>query len=402
MTLAQYLESLARQRKMAKLEDLKKYIQPGQQDNISPQKLFELIKKPLAQLDDDDQLNHRPRRSLLVVDDTSDKYSFYWRRKYETALPKPFTVMDVQASPDEIARKRGTNLSDNYHATRKEFDEEIEKVWKFPWPATRRQLWREVPIQVENAVTHTVIAWEKRVARAVSDAFRLVICKINSKNERRLLSIKIAVKPGYPKLLQNLAIPGDFTDDDHDEIHRFSEDEDNTENRDPTTISKIEDPLGVYIYEIFGDGTSRLPNRGEIELYWRNIGLAAQSIGCSVTSLALVVLTHEICHAYSQLGSDTEGNIWHPDGFTRSTTEVKEFFAQYYCEKVLGQLNSEALKTMQELCKFQSTAYTNHQILRPSLESEGLRALLLELRRSHHDAHRNFLPALGKTQAPRL
>jgi hypothetical protein len=62
-----------------------------------------------------------------------------------------------------------------------------------------------------------------------------------------------------------------------------------------------EDFLGVYEYDakdLFED--QRAVNRATIRLYWGVIGLVSQWLGCAVEDLAVVVLTHELAHAYTQ------------------------------------------------------------------------------------------------------
>jgi hypothetical protein len=92
-----------------------------------------------------------------------------------------------------------------------------------------------------------------------------------------------------------------------------------------------EDFLGVYEYDakdLFED--QRAVNRATIRLYWGVIGLVSQWLGCAVEDLAVVVLTHELAHAYTQLGADIEGRRWAAPAFARSETALKEGLAQYY------------------------------------------------------------------------
>jgi hypothetical protein len=73
-------------------------------------------------------------------------------------------------------------------------------------------------------------------------------------------------------------------------------------------LSVREDFLGVYEYDargLFVD--EHTANRATIRLYWGVIGLVSEWLGCSVEDLTVVVLTHELAHAYTQLGADIEG-----------------------------------------------------------------------------------------------
>jgi hypothetical protein len=70
-----------------------------------------------------------------------------------------------------------------------------------------------------------------------------------------------------------------------------------------------EDILGVYM------PTARLiPDKGQIELYWVVIGAVARLLGVDTEALAVVVMAHELAHAYTHLGLDSNRNRWE-DGF---------------------------------------------------------------------------------------
>jgi hypothetical protein len=47
-------------------------------------------------------------------------------------------------------------------------------------------------------------------------------------------------------------------------------------------------------------------------------------LGCAVDDLAIVVLTHELAHAYTQLGADIDGRRWAAASFAKAETELKE------------------------------------------------------------------------------
>jgi hypothetical protein len=59
-----------------------------------------------------------------------------------------------------------------------------------------------------------------------------------------------------------------------------------------------EDVLGAYFFR-----------RPEIQLYWMAIALVSTSLGVDAESLALVVLLHELAHAYSHLGRDIDESL---------------------------------------------------------------------------------------------
>ncbi len=72
-----------------------------------------------------------------------------------------------------------------------------------------------------------------------------------------------------------------------------------------TVLGVRDDYLGVYEYdvrELFADEYA--VNRATIRLYWGVVGLVAEWMGCTVEDLTVVVLAHELAHAYTQLGAD--------------------------------------------------------------------------------------------------
>jgi hypothetical protein len=57
-------------------------------------------------------------------------------------------------------------------------------------------------------------------------------------------------------------------------------------------------------------------------------------MGCTVEDLTVVVLTHELAHAYTQLGADIEGRRWPAAAFAAAESGLKEGLAQYYTDRV--------------------------------------------------------------------
>ena len=101
-----------------------------------------------------------------------------------------------------------------------------------------------------------------------------------------------------------------------------------------------EDFLGVYEYDVrdlLAD--EKTVNRATVRLYWGVIGLVSDWIGCSIEDLSIVVLTHELAHAYTQLGADIEGRRWAAGSFAKAETALKEGLAQYYSDRVLRRLD---------------------------------------------------------------
>jgi hypothetical protein len=157
------------------------------------------------------------------------------------------------------------------------------------------------------------------------------------------------------------------------------------ENKDPLKriLAFNEDILGVYAYSTRSYDDSQ-PNKATIRLYWGIIGLVSEMIGCSVDDLTIVVLTHELAHAYTQIGADIEGRRWKSSLFAKADVELKEGLAQYYTERVLIRFRNKyprALEVFYQLSKKQHAAYRTHEPWSKDNAPEALRRALLEIRR---------------------
>jgi len=152
-----------------------------------------------------------------------------------------------------------------------------------------------------------------------------------------------------------------------------------------TVLSVSEDFLGVYEYDaetLFAD--AQAVNRATIRLYWGVIGLVSEWLGCGVEDLAVVVLTHELAHAYTQLGADIEGLRWAATSFAAAETALKEGLAQYYTDRVLHRLERRyggSLKIFKALLPGQPAAYRAHEPWVRDSSPEAVRRAMLEVRR---------------------
>ncbi len=99
-----------------------------------------------------------------------------------------------------------------------------------------------------------------------------------------------------------------------------------------------EDILGAYFYReeamLLGPHVSST----RIELYWIVIGTVARYLGVSVRALTVVVLCHELAHAYTHVGRDIDGMSWQ-SMFGEADKEFKEGIAQYYTHVVTAKLS---------------------------------------------------------------
>lgn len=150
-----------------------------------------------------------------------------------------------------------------------------------------------------------------------------------------------------------------------------------------------EDILGIYQYSysatlsMFDDAS--LANSASITLYWGVIGLVAKWMDCGVEDLANVVLTHELAHAYTQLGADMNKQRWSASLFSQTETAVKEGLAQYYTDRVLVRLGrpyAAAYDVFQRLQQFQSPPYRAHLPWLEKYSPEAMRRAILEARRN--------------------
>jgi hypothetical protein len=152
-----------------------------------------------------------------------------------------------------------------------------------------------------------------------------------------------------------------------------------------TALAVSEDFLGVYEYDasgLFAD--EQAVNRATIRLYWGVIGLVSEWMGCGVEDLAVVVLAHELAHAYTQLGADIEGLRWPATSFAAAETALKEGLAQYYTDRVLRRLerrHAGALAVFSALLPGQPAAYRAHEPWVRDSSPEAVRRAMLEVRR---------------------
>lgn len=106
--------------------------------------------------------------------------------------------------------------------------------------------------------------------------------------------------------------------------------------KDLQTIINYVNTLNVNekIKNIHGDilGTYH-PGKKEIKLYWFAIGLLALILNVSIENLTLIVLAHELAHAYTHLGFDIDGNQWKLKDFMDSELEIVEGIAEYYSRR---------------------------------------------------------------------
>jgi hypothetical protein len=159
-----------------------------------------------------------------------------------------------------------------------------------------------------------------------------------------------------------------------------------------------EDIMGAYIYrsDIHDEFA---PNSARIALYWCVIGLVSDWLGCSVEDLTVVVLAHELAHAYTQLGADIEGRRWPSHYFGKAETDLKEGLAQFYAMRALQRLQGRfpgAIATFETLLAKQPGPYHAHEAWVEQFSPEAVRQAMLEVRRWREGTLDQFNKRLGR------
>lgn len=123
-----------------------------------------------------------------------------------------------------------------------------------------------------------------------------------------------------------------------------------------------EDILGAYFF-----------NLPEIRLYWIVIGVCSQILNLPIEALTVVVLVHELAHAYTHLGYDIDNRDWKTKDFAAADVPLVEGLAQFYTEVICEQIESRfpaAKIAFRKLLKNQSEVYKEHRNWSTSRDSE--------------------------------
>lgn len=179
--------------------------------------------------------------------------------------------------------------------------------------------------------------------------------------------------------LAKIQLPCVATEDEIKNVKKFAEvllkhikDNDKSER----ILNIDEDVLGAYFF--------RIP---EIRLYWIVIGVYSQILDLPIEALTVVVLAHELAHAYTHLGYDIDNRDWNTEEFAQSDLHLVEGLAQFYTKVICEQISQRfpaALDAFEKLLKDQSDVYKEHQnwSTKESLGHEGetIRISMLECR----------------------
>jgi hypothetical protein len=153
-----------------------------------------------------------------------------------------------------------------------------------------------------------------------------------------------------------------------------------------------EDVLGAYFFKI-----------PEIRLYWMVIGLVSSLLGVSVEALTVAVLAHELVHAYTHLGLDTDEQHWDTLAFDQSDLYIVEGLAQFYTGVVCQRLEErqpEAYSAYKLLMDIQSEPYTHHQHWCGDKERAGevVRQAMIMCRTNELKKYAEFLESIQRAQ----
>lgn len=157
------------------------------------------------------------------------------------------------------------------------------------------------------------------------------------------------------------------------------------------TITGIdEDVLGAYFF--------RAP---EIRLYWVVIGITARALGVSAEALTVVVLAHELAHAYTHLGRDIDSERWNTEQFARADLDIVEGLAQFYtavlCRRLTDRMPT-AFEAYKQLLDKQSGPYTAHREWVKDDEQGGevVRVAMIECRSQGMTQATEFAESISK------
>lgn len=151
-----------------------------------------------------------------------------------------------------------------------------------------------------------------------------------------------------------------------------------------------EDVLGAYYF--------RVP---EIRLFWVVIGITARALGVSTEALTIVVLAHELAHAYTHLGRDIDNERWDTERFAGTDLVIVEGLAQFYAQVIcrrLGPRMPTALQAYEALLEKQSGPYKAHRKWVGDDERGGeiVRVSMIECRSKGLTAANSFTTALRR------
>jgi hypothetical protein len=127
------------------------------------------------------------------------------------------------------------------------------------------------------------------------------------------------------------------------------------------------------------------------------IGLA---LAMPIESLTIVVLAHELAHAYMHLGRDIDEDAWDTNVMVEASSHVVEGLAQYYSYAVCSRLESRhpaAVRSFATLVEKQTGPYRAHEkwTMQGERAGEAIRAAAIDARKRKIASHDEFMELLN-------
>lgn len=151
-----------------------------------------------------------------------------------------------------------------------------------------------------------------------------------------------------------------------------------------------EDVLGAYFFCV-----------PEIRLYWMVIGIIAAALGVSAEALTIVVLAHELAHAYTHLGFDIDNEQWETPALAEADLHIVEGLAQFYtgvvCKRIEPRMPA-AIRAYKALLARQSGPYKAHLNWAGGDERAGeiIRVAMIECRSRRITEYEDFCRAIER------
>ena len=169
--------------------------------------------------------------------------------------------------------------------------------------------------------------------------------------------------------------------------------------------AKLEEALRSINQDILGAYFFREPR---IELFWVPIGILARLLQVPVEALTLVVLAHEVAHAYTHLGRDIDGTRWETWHFEKAELPIVEGLAQFYMATISDRLKERypaVCTAYEKLLNVQSAVYWSHIEWFPNTvpqAGEILRSAMIICRSKGISDYGDFRSLLQEVQARML
>lgn len=155
-------------------------------------------------------------------------------------------------------------------------------------------------------------------------------------------------------------------------------------------------PVAVEIYALDEDvlGAYHV-RRAAVTIHWMVVALVASHLGVPIEALTLVVLVHELAHAYTHVGLDKDGESWESAGFAKTDRAVVEGLAQYYTEATLRRLGArypQGHQAFEALLNKQPDVYRNFRTWYQRNEKHGelFYATLIDCRKARSVSYEHF------------